>query len=436
MKKNKIICCIGTLAMASIALHGCNKQDVSKEEEIRIEQKDTQKLSIKEEKIERVSQQKKVSKEFSQGMNQFSFRMFEELEEGENLFISPYSIAMALSMVDNGADTETKKEIEEMLGITDLTKWNEDINFYLTKTWNKSTYLKNANSLWISEQMKLAQNAEQEYFQVVSKYFGAEKYYMALDTTEAKESINKWVKKNTSGMIEKMLQKNLSSQTRMALFNAIYFEGKWEKKFLEENTDTQLFYGKEKETEVDMMCLEDENFSYVEKNGLHAVELPYKNSSMVMDVILPVEEDEDVVSLFFNLTEEEKTKFFQELSNAEPQKITKLCIPKFETEYTGNEKVKEALQKLGMKSAFYPNTADFSKISDESLFISEVIHKAKIQVEENGTKAAATTGLIFKENCAIDLDPLIFVADHPYIYVIRDVKENIIVFMGIMYDME
>ena len=422
--------------MISGVIAGCNEQDLPKEEVIKIENKESKDTAIKKEEVKRVVKQKETSKDFQQGMNRFSLRMFEELENGENMFLSPYSIAMALSMVDNGADTDTKKEIEEMLGITDLSKWNEDVNFYLTKQWNKKTFLENANSLWISKQMQLAPEAEKEYFSVVSQYFGAEKYYGDLYTTETKNKINQWVKKNTGGMIKEILNRNLSSQTKMALLNAIYFEGKWEKKFEKENTEKYPFYGKEKETEVDMMCMDDESFSYLERNGLRAVELPYKNSSIVMDVILPADRQDDVFEVFSGLSEEEKMDFFKRLSESELQDITTLCIPKFETEYSKDEEIKTALQRLGMKSAFDEENADFGKISKHPLYISEIIHKAKIQVEENGTKASATTAIIFKENCVLKTENTLFVADHPFIYVIRDVEENIILFMGVMYNME
>lgn len=438
MKKCKMLCCMALLTMISGTISGCNEQDLPKEKVITIENKENKGITIKKEEVKRVVKQKETSKEFQQGMNCFSLHMFEELEDGENMFISPYSIAMALSMVDNGADKDTKKEIEEMLGITDLSKWNEDVNFYLTKQWNKKTFLENANSLWISNQMQLAPEAEKEYFSVVSKYFGAEKYYRDLYTTETKNNINQWVEKNTGGMIKEIVNENLSSETKMALLNAIYFEGKWDKKFLPENTEKQPFFGKEKETEVDTMCLEDESFSYIESNGLRAVELPYKNSSMVMDVILPVDREADVYSLFSKLSEKEQLDFFKQLSNAGLQEITTLCLPKFETEYSESAKIQTALQNLGMTSAFDEELADFGKISEQPLYISDIIHKAKIQVEENGTKASAVTGVFFRENaCAIEEpEPILFIADHPFIYVIRDVEENIILFMGVMYDVE
>lgn len=373
-----------------------------------------------------------AKKQFSQGINDFSFRMLEQLQKGENIFISPYSVSMGFSLLVNGAQGETKEQMEQVLGISDLDTWNRAAGAYMQKKWGKETFVKNANSVWVSDTMNLAENAEKDYFDVVSEFYQAKKHYQDLTTNQTKDEINGWVKEHTGGMIDDLLKENLTADQKLALFNAVYFEGKWMEPFAKEDTWSMLFHGKKETKDVDMMRLYEKEFSYVEKQGLRGVEIPYQDSSIVMDVVMPSDANKDIMEVFGKLSEEEKMEFFRTLSKEAPTEIGTLGIPKFEIEYSAGKDLQEALMAMGMTRAF--ENADFGKIG-ENLFVGGVNHIAKVIVEEKGTKAAAVTEIIMMETAAIEEEKkLDFIADRPFLYVIRDTKEDVILFMGLMYE--
>lgn len=378
-----------------------------------------------------------TKQQFSKGINDFSFRILEELQEGKNIFISPYSISMGFSMLVNGAQGETKEQIENVFGIPDLETWNRIASEYMEKSWGKDTFVKNANAIWVSDTMELAENAEKDYFSVVSEFYQAKQHYQDLTTDATREEINSWVKEHTGGMIEKILEENLDEDDRMALFNAIYFEGKWMEPFFGEDTKEIPFYGKKDTKNVDMMYLYDKKFSYTEKNGLRGIEVPYKDSSVVMDLVMPSDPDKDIMEVWGNLKEEEKQEFLKVLSEEPLTEIGTLGIPKFESEYTAAEELKEALENMGMPLAFALVGADFGKIGKD-LSVGGVVHKAKVSVEENGTKAAAVTEIVMYGNCALPLEEetIDFIANRPFLYVIRDKESDVILFVGLMYEAE
>ena len=249
---------------------------------------------------------------------------------------------------------------------------------------------------------------------------------------EAVAKINKWAEDNTKGMIQEVLRE-LPIDAAMILMNAVYFEGKWETPFMEEDTFKEVFVGTTGGNEIEMMHQYGEYYAYIESEVtagavIKGIALPYKDSPLVMKIFLHDGRGE-IASLFGALSIEEKEALLDSLDNAPKEKITRLVIPKFtmEQEIDG---LNEILQAMGLKTAFDVQGADFDKIA-EDLYVSQVLHKAKIEVDEQGTKAAAVTTIVTNDAAApIEEEPIVFVADHPFIYVIQDTRTGMILFMG------
>lgn len=363
------------------------------------------------------------------GINHFAYDMYDELPEGENLFFSPYSLCTALSLLDVGAGTETKKELEELLGITNPDAWNQEMRAYLEKEWTDDTYVMTADSIWMQEGKEWSETIEEDFLVPAGYYYKSELYEADFkgNPKEAVSRMNAWADKNTKGMIQKVVDK-LETDTAMALMNAVYFEGKWEKPFEAAKTYEQTFYGTDGDVQTTMMHQHGEYYAYAEADGIKGISLPYQDSSVVMKVFLPIEEDGDIEALFAALSYEEKEALLNSLDTAEKESIANLALPKFTMEKE-TEDLNEILQNMGMETAFSPD-ADFDSIC-EDLYVSQVLHKAKIEVDEEGTKAAAVTVVVTKDECAMpEENPIFFVADRPFLCVLQDTQTGMILFMG------
>lgn len=367
-----------------------------------------------------------VSAQFKDGINRFSYNVFAELETGENIFISPYSMAIAISMMDNGAGGQTREEIEQMLGIEDLEDWNACVKYYMSCNQEKDAELLTANSMWLSDQLPFSANAEADFFEPLKNAYGADRNQMDLSSQEALEKINQWVADKTNNMVKPFLTEQLDRDIQMALINAVYFKGEWKTKFQKDDTVKGTFYGKDKTAETDMMCQLNVQYKYTEEYGIKALELPYANDRIAMDIFLPQAEGDNIAALFSNLTESEKTELFAGLSRQAPQELNEVRIPKFDLEY-GLVDISESLKGLGMEQAFEKGQADFTKIS-AGMCVDGVLHKAKIEVDEEGTKAAAATSVEMENDGACLYRE--FSADRPFLFVIRDTQADMVLFIG------
>ena len=336
-------------------------------------------------------------------------------------------------MADNGAGSETKTEIENMLGITDLNQWNMQIQQLKNSFTDEKAVLNTGNSIWLSKNLALAENSEKDFFTPLGTYYDADAYQVDFAQTKTVEQINKWVSDKTEGMIDPFLTE-LSPDLAMCLVNAVYFNGEWQTKFVMDNTNQQTFYGKSGEKQTDMMHLSDEFFKYVETDKLTGIELPYGSGDIAMDVWVPKDgETSSISDILATMTGEEKLDLMNQMDNAQQVKINTLSMPKFNME-SDLMVLNDALINCGMVKAFDKNSADFGKIAN-SLFVDQVVHKAKIVVDENGTKAAAATGVTMgTTSVMVDENIINFNVDHPFYYCIRDTKSGVILFMGVMQD--
>lgn len=362
------------------------------------------------------------------GVNTFAYHMYDKLGVQENVFFSPYSLCSALSLLDVGAGSETKKELEDLLGITDLDAWNREMKGYLEKEWSDDTFVITANAIWMDENKEFARDVEADFLQPAGYYYKCELYKADFreNPQDAINEINSWTDKNTRGMIPQIVGE-VPIDTVMVLLNAVCFEGKWETSFKKEDTFEEIFHGTEGDSRIEMMNQYREDYAYVESGGIKGIALPYMGGNMVMKVFLPAEDGGDINVLFSALDIDEREQLLDSLDGAETKEISRLAMPKFSMEKS-IDNVEGILQDMGVTEAFLMD-ADFDKIGE--VYVSQILHKAKIEVDEEGTKAAAATAVMVNDSAAFMEEEIIdFIMDKPFVYVLQDTETGIILFMG------
>jgi len=364
----------------------------------------------------------------TEGNTQFALELYGKLKETKgNLFFSPYSISAALAMTYAGAKGDTEKQMAETLHFTlkegELHASFSELQRRLNEGGKKGCYeLSIANALWRQKGYAFLK----EFTDLLEKNYGAGldevDFKKAAET--ARQTINQWVEKKTGNKIRELLKPGiLNEMTRMVLTNAIYFKGLWESQFKKERTKPAPFTLLNNEKiEVPMMS-QSKKFRYAEHDDVKILELPYKGNDISMLILLPVKID-GLKNLEASLTAERLEKWCQPYKMQETEVI--VYLPKFKL--TSEFKLGEYLKVMGMTNAF-DKTADFSGMTGKKdLFISEVIHKAFVDVNEEGTEAAAATAVILTRSMA--MAPQHFNADHPFIFVIRDNASGSILFLG------
>ncbi|MFP3917573.1 serpin family protein [Lysinibacillus telephonicus] len=335
-----------------------------------------------------------------------------------NLFISPTSLLMALAMVYNGADGKTKEEMAKILGqqTDQVNKANASLINRLLQT-SDNVELAIANSIWLNENYQF-----QDDFKInVQDYFNAEINEINVTDNESVTKINNWVKKETNGKINKIVQDPLDPDLVSILLNAIYFKGDWKYEFDKNQTSEDTFYGQTKS--ASFMKLEEE-LSYLENNLFQAVSLPYGDGTLSMKVFLP-KKNVSLKEVEDELTQENWQKWSSQFTKKEGT----LLLPKFKLEY--EIELNDALKMLGMPTAFEKD-ADFSNMIQESvpLWISKVKQKTYIDVNEKGTEAAAATSIEVVTESAIISDSFYMNVNHPFIFSIVDDETGMILFLG------
>jgi len=369
----------------------------------------------------------------SRGINKFSFDLYKKLKDEnkeKNLFYSPASISIALAMTYAGARGNTEKQMADVLNFTlPQDRLHSAYSKLIENLKSAKDYeLSIANALWLQKDYKLLQ----EFLNIMGKYYkgGFNEVDYIGDPQGARIKINDWVSKETKEKIKDILQPgDITKLTRLVITNAIYFKGKWLTEFDKEFTRDEDFYLiNGQKTKVKMMYQEN-RFNYYENNDLQLLEMPYKGDKVSMVIILPKTGKFVTVE---NMIDEKK---LQELINNTTKIKVKAYIPRFK--FTQRFDLSEDLSKMGMEDAFDENKADFSGINGRKndLYISKVIHKTFVEVNEEGTKAAAATAvIIFTKSAPIIEEPVIFKADHPFIFLVRDKEASSILFMGRVMD--
>lgn len=359
--------------------------------------------------------------------NQFALDLYLKLEDEEgNIFFSPYSILVALAMTYEGAKGKTAEEMQSVFHFPE----DEDIRrpsfakiYNLVNKKNKKYELHTANALWAQKDYKFLD----EYINAIKKYYvGKVTNVDFVNATEsARLTINKWVEEQTNNKIKDLIPPGvLNALTRLVLTNAIYFKGLWVKQFDKKETREEDFRVSPEETvKVPMMSITREEFNYYETEKLQILELLYEGEDLSMLIILPKEDD------LKSLEESLSLEKLSELRNSLSEQQVDVYIPKFkfETKYF----MAKTLKEMGMSTAF-SGDADFSGMDGtKDLFIANVIHQAFIDVNEEGTEAAAATGVVMELKAAM---PTVFRADHPFIFMIQERETNNILFLGRVID--
>jgi len=356
-------------------------------------------------------------------LNKFSFDFYHNISENknENIFFSPYSIFVALSMAYEGARGNTSAQMYNLLNFfqNDSATQGSFAKIYNLLNQKQTGYkINTANAFWIQQNYPFLP----DYINILENYYLAEANELDFSkNVEAAKIINSWIENQTNGKIKDMIDPGaLSEFTRLVLTNAIYFKGLWENPFDPKYTSQADFNINSSETiKVDMMSLSDSTFNYTETDELQFLKLPYQGNDLSMIVILPKENNVSIVDSLLNTVNIEDWN-----SSLNETKIN-VDIPKFKfkTEYNLNN----ILTKMGMIDAFSEDYADFSGMDGtKNLFISDILHKAYVEVNEEGTEAAAATAVIITTG----MTTTTFNADHPFVFLIQHESTGAILFMG------
>lgn len=355
---------------------------------------------------------------------EFAFNIFKKLnneDSAKSIFISPLSISTALTMTYNGAEASTKEAISKTLGFKGINRDNVNQSYqnllnHLEKA-DKKIELNVANSIWIRD----GEIIKEDFLSKNKNNFSAEIDTLDFSKDSAVDTINKWISDATKGKIDKMLEPPISPEAVMYLINAIYFKGEWSNQFDPKKTfdgTFKTFSGYDQT--VKMMSLKGK-VEFANGPNYKAVRLPYGNGKTSMYCILPNEG--------ININEFIEAMSIKEWNNlrkniSELDEVV-LEIPKFKLEY-GIKNLNDSLISLGMGEAF-SGKANFSGIR-EDIFISQVLHRAVIEVTEEGSTAAAAT--IVELNTTSAMKPITFTANRPFIFFITDDTSGTIMFMG------
>ena len=368
--------------------------------------------------------------------NTFAIELYSQLRESEkNLFFSPFSIFTALAMVYAGARGSTANQMEEALHITlEQHRFHMALKTLLrilrSEESYKDTELSIANLLCVKEGYDLLER----FLFVIEDNYNAPIWNLDFSLVEEScAKINDWVAEQTRGKIKNIID-SIDTEMRLILINAIYFKGMWEKTFDKKYTKDEHFTLISGEKLLVPMMHQTKNFNYLEDEQFQILEMPYKGNlifgtrdQISMVIFLP-KRFNSLSELEPLLTIEKIEDYLSSLREQYTQKV-KVFFPRF----TINMKYKltKCLSDLGITEAFTKN-ADFSGISKEpDIFISDIIHKAFVEVNERGTEAAAVTAIsVVGASIGPRKEPPIFRADHPFLFVIQDSQTKTILFIG------
>ncbi len=351
----------------------------------------------------------------------FGFKLLHDLRErepGPNIFISPLSISIALTMTYNGAVGETERAMAEVLEIDELAlpiinESNEALRNNLEDPGPK-VEISIANSLWSRQGTEF----NPDFLERNRMFFEAETTSLDFTNPQAIKIINGWVNENTNGKIEEIVYE-IRPGTVLFLINAIYFKGSWQDEFDTSQTRPGIFHlsdGREKQVE---MMSRTGQYPYFRGEHFEAAGLPYGDGRLSMYIFLPAF-DSNLNEFLEGLNAERWERWIAQFH----KETLDMMLPRFKLEY--EVKLNDTLKALGMEIAF-DGGADFSGMGPSGLFISEVRHKTFVEVNEEGTEAAAVTAVTVKESAKP-----VFRVDRPFFFAIYDAKTQTILFMGIV----
>ncbi len=359
------------------------------------------------------------------GNTEFALDLYARLSsEDGNLFLSPYSISTALAMTYAGARGNTAIQ---MTNVLHYPLEQERLHPALAALESSVKAAGNgsqctihlANALWGQQEYGFLD----EFLALNREHYGAAFHEVDFvrDTEQARQTINKWTARHTQEIIKELLQKgNLDPADVLVLTNAIYFKGNWASRFDRELTREATFLISKSDQTVVPMMYQNRQFPFASGDDLDVLELPYDGDRLSMVFLLPKQVD-GLVAVENSLSTENIERWLGLLR----QQAVRVSLPRFKLDFRAN--LAKMLKAMGMTDAFNGRRADFSGMTGRrDLFIGMVIHQAQVEVNEEGTEAAAATAVKMKRGPAIAT----FVADHPFLFLIRDKHTGSILFMG------
>ena len=364
---------------------------------------------------------------FIAGNNQYGWTVASQLYDDGNLAISPASLELALLMTRSGAVGTTADEMKNALGMSGLSD-DEILAACQQLMWRSNINgMEAANSIWMQKDYPFSQN----FINICNETFMSDAYSVDFlqHAKDATDLINQWASDKTHGKIAKMNPIPLPTDTAMVLVNALYFLGDWETPFEAENTQTLTFHGAKSDSDVPFMQAA-RAILYSETADYQMVSLPFKGtdgntgSPYSMAFILPAE-GQDIKAVMTELADQGFSASCSALTDTQ----VNLTLPKFKFLY--DTSMVETMKSLGMKEAF-TGSAQFNGMTDSpnDLFISDILHKCYIRVDEKGAEAAAVTEVIMTKSAIYQDNPKIFNADRPFLFAIYDETDNTILFLG------
>ena len=361
----------------------------------------------------------KVSGESMTFKDEFNILKF--MPDDKNYMVSPFSLKMAMSLAANGANGITKDEILTAFGIDNLDSYNTAAKELIERYEGTSSVKLNvANSIWLNKDVAGKDiKFTDEYKKLVSEY-----YKGTASEEDAKNiamKINSWVEKKTNNKIKNLLPEG-DAKFLSVLVNTIYFKGEWAEQFEEYATKEEDFTDRNGKVEKTDFMHKTERYRFYEDENMKMVRVPYKGGKTAMYLVLPTNGDKmDIATALDNMNSYE----------------VRLSFPKFKTEYSLS--FKEILKHIGIEKAFEKWEAEFDEVmfegvkEEENVYVDDVLQKTFIEVDENGTEAAAATAVIM--NKATSIGPGMeeikeFKADRPFIYFIRDDVTHEVLFIG------
>ena len=350
--------------------------------------------------------------------------------EGDSVLLSPLSVALALSMAANGAEGETLDQFKQVLGGgASLDALNVACNSFLEAYQNLggSTECSIANSLWTDPEGMI----REDFIGRCRGIFDAQVFSQELSDPSVVPAVNGWVSEHTNEMIPTILSEPFSENTALLLVNALYLKNSWETEFDPNATHNRSFYpGGGDQRSIEYLNTGSVRFPYLQGEDAQGVVLPYDDGRLAFFALMPqlYPDSPDFGSWLSGLDGE---TFAQLLEGQQDSLFLTLALPKFEAEWNG--RLQDILAGLGLDLAFTPGAADFSSMGDNpyGYFLTQVIHAAKIEVNEEGTRAAAATVVAAESGAAAPPEEgITLIFDRPFLYGIVDLETGFPLFLG------
>lgn len=426
----------------NILIHGGNdKKDTDSYQEQEVENSFVKNLSKTAQRIENAGFDD-IGFTECRDINRFSYEVFGKAAAGEeeNPVVSPLSAYLALVLAAEGAEGETKAEFDALLGNHMLSTRIHQLTESLSKM-SGNTKLSIADSIWLDDQFA----ADASWLSRMVSFYQAEIYKSNLCSDAARQGMNHWVSNQTKGLIPSLLDKNLSEDARLVLINTIYLKAKWQKPFDAYDTLPREFTNADKETiTTDFMNQYSVGHRYFKTEEADGVVLPYDDGRLVMIAIRP-QAGQTAKELAEGLTEEKVNGYLKKAEDT----YMNLHLPKYTMEYSIT--MNDILKQLGLVRAFDSETAEFGGLgktkgaAEEPLFIDTVLQKVKVQVDEEGTEAAAVTEIMIDCGAALgqpELEKIEVDFNEPFVYLIADTEtpfgegNTLPLFLGVVTELQ